>query len=184
MCEEVDGWVALTRGSSRSTPFDRLVQLYAECCVRARLAATVPAMTTNTNGSPSPHRSTVLRRAAKAKRVFPVISRSGRTFYEANGRSYGETAPHLQKQADAGYWIVGEAVRRDLEPMTVAVDGVVRRIYEVLDWKQDPSSGKWVADLGRLLTDADLNQSWPNYPYRSGDHCPTMRGRAYRPESY
>lgn len=141
-------------------------------------------MATHTNGSSSPHRSTVLRRTAKTQRVFPVISRSGRTFYETNGRSYGETEPHLQKQADAGYWFVGAAVRRDLEPMTVAVDGVVRRIYEVHGWVQDPATRKWVADLGRLLTDGDLAQSWPSYPYRNGYPCHTLRGRAYRPESY
>lgn len=132
----------------------------------------------------TPHRSTRLRHAAKSQRVFPVISRSGRTYYEDNGRTYGETEPHLQKQADAKYWLVGAAVRRDLEPMTVAVDGVVQRIYEVFGWTQDSESGKWMADLGRSLTDADLDQSWPDYPYRIGDSCRTLRGRAYRPESY
>lgn len=133
---------------------------------------------------PAPHRSTRLRRAAKAQRVFPVISRSGRTYYEANGRSYGETAPHLQKQADEKYWRVGAAVRRDLEPMTVAVDGKVKRIYEVDAWTQHAGSGKWIAHLSNQLTNADLDRNWPDYPYRIGDDCPTLRGRAYRPESY
>lgn len=82
------------------------------------------------------------------------------------------------------YWRVGAAVRRDLEPMTVAVDGVVERIYEVHAWNQDTESGKWIADLGRSLTNAELDKTWPDYPYRLGDPCPTLRGRAYRPESY
>lgn len=132
----------------------------------------------------APDTGTVRRRQHRSKRVFPVISRSGRTYREATGRLYGETGPASQRQADAGFWRVGAAVRRDLLPMTVAVGGTVRRIWEVAGWTQDSETGKWVADLVRQLNDADLEAGWPDYPYRIGDDCPTTQGRAYRPETY
>lgn len=131
-----------------------------------------------------PHRSTRLRREARDGRVFPVVSRSGRSYREATGRIYGEVSPAQQRQADAGYWRVGTAVRDACEPMTVAVAGKVERIYEVRGWIRDSASGKWVADLGRRLTNDELDRLYPEYPYREGHECPTRRGGAYRPETY
>lgn len=134
--------------------------------------------------APAPHRSTVLRRQAKQGRSFPVISRSGRAYRQSDGRLYGELNSSDQRQADARYWRVGIAVRQALEPMTVAVKGKVERIYEVRDWYLEPGQTKWTADLGRSLTDDELDLRYPNYPYRIGDDCPTRRGSAYRPEVY
>lgn len=136
----------------------------------------------------APHRSTRLRRQAKQGRVLPVISRSGRTYKDDDGRPYGEVDSQHQIQADAMYWGVGEAVRRDLEPMTIAVDGTVKRIREVTDWDYHAGTGKWIAKFGQsFVSEADnasLDSLYPDYPYRIGDDCPTRRGGAYRPETY
>lgn len=131
-----------------------------------------------------PARSTVLRRQAKQARPFPVISRSGRKFRDPDGRPYGEIGAAEQRQADAGFWRVGPLIRKAKEPMTVAVGGTVQRIYEVHDWEQDEESRKWVATLGRTLSDDELDQEFPDYPYRIGAKCPTAGGGAYRPETY
>ena len=133
---------------------------------------------------PAPHRSTRLRRQARQGRTFPVISRSGRTYRDDDGRPYGEVDCAHQQQADAMYWGVGEAVRRDLEPMTIAVDGTVKRIRLVTAWTYHPDSGKWIAEFGPELDNATLDRDYPDYPYRIGDDCPTRRGGAYRPETY
>lgn len=130
-----------------------------------------------------PHPSTLRRRRSARRRPFPVISRSDRSYQEPEGRQYGEGVPD-QRDADAGYWRAGREVREACEPMTVAVGGTVRRIYDVTGWTQDPNSGKWRASLGAALTDDDLDREHPDYPYRHGDPCPTHRGRAYRPEWY
>lgn len=129
-----------------------------------------------------PHSSTLRRREQREKRNIAVISRSGRAYRQEDGRVYGEVSPAEQRQADAGAWRVNGAIREDLLPMTVAVGGTVRRIHEVLDW--EPNGKKWVANLGRELTNADLDREWPDYPYRIGDDCPTRVGGAYRPETY
>ncbi|MFC6013102.1 hypothetical protein [Nocardia lasii] len=129
-----------------------------------------------------PHPTTLARRKQRTNRTFPVISRSGRSYVATNGRLYGEISPNQQRQADAGYWRVGEAIRAANLPMTVAVAGTVERIYEVNSWS--PHGDKWVAALGALLTDNDLDTRYPDYPYRYGDDCPTRNGGAYRPETY
>jgi len=129
-----------------------------------------------------PHPETIRRREQQAQRVFPVISRSGRTRVEASGREHGEGVKD-QRDADAGYWRVSQAVRRDLEPITVAAAKEVKRIYEVHGWTQN-EHGKWKAELGSLLTNEDLDRDYPDYPYRIGDYCRTQQGRAYRPETY
>lgn len=138
------------------------------------------------NGMPLPiaHVSTKHRRLAKTHRAFPVISRSGRSYREPSGRNYGKTVPALQRQADARYWRVSVGVRDACEPMTVAVGGVVERIYEVKGWYLEPGQTKWTADLGLELSDADLDREYPDYPYRRGMQCPTRKGGAYRPEYY
>lgn len=138
------------------------------------------------NGMPLPaaHVSTKHRRLAKTMRPFPVISRSGRRYKQADGRAYGETTPSQQRQADARYWRAGVAVRDACEPMTVAVSGVVERIYEVKGWFLEPDQTKWTADLGPEISDGDLNRLYPDYPYRRSSECPTRKGGAYRPEYY
>lgn len=133
---------------------------------------------------PTPHASTVHRRRAKTERAFPVISRSGRRYTQPDGRTYGETEPADQRQADAGYWRVGVGVRNACEPMTVAVGGIVKRIYQVQDWLPEPGGSKWIADLGPELSDDDLDRDYPDYPYRRGRACETRKGGAYRPEYY
>lgn len=138
------------------------------------------------NGMPLPtgHVSTKHRRLAKTMRAFPVISRSGRQYKQADGRTYGETTPSQQRQADARYWRAGIAVREACEPMTVAVGGIVERIYKVNDWYLESGETKWTADLGSELSDEDLDRHYPDYPYRRGYECPTRKGGAYRPEYY
>ena len=116
-----------------------------------------------------------------------MISRSGRRYREADGRWYGEVPGNNQLQADAGAWRAGEAVRAACEPMTVAVGGVVKRIYEVLGWHQEPGQAKWTAELGRELDDDALDRDYPDYPYRRSGHraeCEPRKGGAYRPEYY
>ena len=133
-------------------------------------------------GYRAPDPGTVRRRAQRAGTVFPVIARSGRAYRDRDGRIYGETVPDEQRQADAGYWPVGAQVRAACAPMVVSVGGRVRRIYEVLDWHA--VGGKWQATLGRRLTDRELSNEWPGFPYRVGDPCPTRKGWAYRPEVF
>ncbi|WP_300265503.1 hypothetical protein [Microbacterium sp.] len=154
--------------------------------IRAELTAEQVALLEEHGQPITPaHSSTKHRRLARAKRPFPVIARSGRHYREANGRRYGELpAGTDQRQADARYWRVGAAVRDACEPMTVSVGGTVQRIYEVRGWYQEPGQTKWTADLGRLLTDEDLDRDYPDYPYRYGNECKTSGGGAYRPEYY
>lgn len=128
------------------------------------------------------HQSTEYRRKLRTQRVFPVIARSGRAYIEDTGRPYGEVGASQQRQADAGSWRAGQAVRDQCEPMTVSVTGTVERIYKVNSWAK--KGRKWVADLGPELSDADLDAHYPDYPYRRGDDCPTRVGGAYRPETY
>lgn len=129
-----------------------------------------------------PHSSTQRRREQRNSRNIAVISRSGRAFRQKDGRVYGEVSPEEQRQADAGAWRANAAIRADCLPMTIAVGGAVRRIYEVQGW--GPVGKKWVADLGAELSDADLDRDYPDYPYRIGDDCPTHGGGAYGPETY
>lgn len=129
-----------------------------------------------------PHSSTQRRREQRSKRNIAVISRSGRTYKQENGRLYGEVTPEGQRQADAGAWRANSAIRTDRLPLTIAVGGTVRRIYEVFDWNSDGK--KWTADLGAELSNADLDRDFPDFPYRIGDDCPTRMGGAYRPETY
>lgn len=128
------------------------------------------------------HPSTEYRRRLRAERAFPVIARSGRTYMQDNGRRYGEVSAAEQRQADAGSWRAGQEVREQSSPMTVSVAGKVERIYEVNSWHKN--GHKWQADLGRELSDSDLDSDYPDYPYRHGDACPTRKGGAYRPETY
>ena len=131
-----------------------------------------------------PDPSTLRRRQQRdpGQRAIAVISRSGRTYRQDDGRTYGEVTPPKQKQADAGAWRVNARVREHCEPLTVAVAGTVKRIYEVHAWK--PHGAKWTADLGDEMTNEDLDRNYPDYPYRLGDDCPTRQGGAYRPEFY
>lgn len=131
-----------------------------------------------------PDPSTLRRRQQRdpGQRAIAVISRSGRAYRQDDGRTYGEVDPPEQRQADAGAWRVNAAVREHCEPLTVAVRGTVKRIYEVRDWH--PDGPKWNADLGQELTNDDLDRDYPDFPYRVGDKCLTRVGGAYRPEFY
>lgn len=129
-----------------------------------------------------PHPSTQRRRQQRAKHNIAVVSRSGRSYRQDDGRVYGEVASAEQRQADAGAWRANAAIRAEALPLTIAVGGTVRRIYEVRTWS--PDGKKWTADLGGELTSADLDRNYPGFPYRVGDDCPTKGGGAYRPETY
>lgn len=154
----------------------RLLQLLDEN--RARQLTTTSTATLATQRGVAP--STVFRQKAAALRGAPTISRRSRTYTEDSGRVYGEVDAGQQRQSDAGPWRVGAAIRQQLEPLTIAVDGVVVRIYEVKGWTRntDPEGGGWVADLGNLMSSADLDAT---YPYRIGDALPTHAGGAYLP---
>lgn len=130
-----------------------------------------------------PHPSTQRRREQRTRRNIAVISRSGRAFQQEDGRVYGEVSPEEQRQADAGSWKSNPGIRNDCLPLTIAVGGTVRRIYEVFSWEPDGGK-KWVADLGKELSNADLDRDYPEFPYRIGDDCPTRKGGAWRPETY
>ena len=129
-----------------------------------------------------PHPSTLTRRRHRQQRTFAVISRSGKAYTASDGTEYGEVSAAQQRRSDAGVWRAGKAVRDELLPMTVAVGGIVKRIYEVNGWHQVDS--KWEAELGPMLSNDELDANYPDYPYRLGDSCPTRIGGAYRPESY
>lgn len=129
-----------------------------------------------------PHRTTQQRRAQRTSRNIAVISRSGRSYRQDDGRVYGEVDIANQRQADAGAWRANAAIRADCLPLVVGVAGETKRIWEVLSWH--PDGKKWTAELGRLLTDEELDEEYPDLPYRYGSPCPTRRGGAYRPETY
>ncbi|MDN6148847.1 MAG: hypothetical protein L0I94_08420 [Yaniella sp.] len=129
-----------------------------------------------------PHSSTVRRRHQKKNRAVAVISRSGRAYRQEDGRVYGEVDSANQRQSDAGPWPANVAIRRDCLPITIAVGGQVRRVYEVHDWYRNGK--KWSANLGREINNEILDRVYPDFPYRIGDDCPTRRGGAYRPEYY
>lgn len=129
-----------------------------------------------------PHPSTQRRRQQRSRHNIAVVSRSGRSYRQDDGRVYGEVTSAEQRQADAGAWRANAAIRAEALPLTIAVGGTVRRIYEVRAWS--PDGKKWTADLGAELADADLDRDYPGFPYRVGDDCPTRGGGAYRPETY
>lgn len=129
-----------------------------------------------------PHPSTQRRRQQRSRHNIAVVSRSGRSYRQDDGRVYGEVTSAEQRQADAGAWRANAAIRAEALPLTIAVGGTVRRIYEVRAWS--PDGKKWTADLGVELTGADLDRDYPGFPYRVGDDCPTRGGGAYRPETY
>lgn len=90
-----------------------------------------------------------------------------------------------QRQADAGHWRVGTAVREQCRPLAVAVDGIVARIYAVEGWRAiDDDRRYWSADLGPALTDDELAALDTDYPLHVGDPLPTHKGGAYRPIWY
>lgn len=116
-------------------------------------------------------------------RQFLVINRTGTVYVEPSGRAYGEL-DNDQRQADAGYWSTNPNVRASCEPLTVAVNDEVQRIYEVHAWH--PYGEKWVAELGRSLTNAELDQHWGDYPFRIGSYCPPSPNppKAHYPKPY
>jgi len=94
-------------------------------------------------------------------RWIPTVSRRDRE-HDENGRHYGETVdPAEQLQADLGWWALGHRVRYQKLPLVVAVDEKIVRIREVEGWVQDPGTRKWRAEGGRLLTDDELPEWWP-----------------------
>lgn len=132
-----------------------------------------------------PDSSTVRRRQQReAGHAILVVSRRNRAYRQGDGRTYGEVDPAEQTQADAGAWFTNPSIRRDLLPMPVAVEGIVSRIWEVLDWERVPGTTKWAATFGRQLTDAELDREYPDFPYRHGDPCPTKNGRGHYPQYY
>lgn len=133
-------------------------------------------------------RSTIHRQRARSVAVAPTISRRSRTRVDAaTGRRYGELPAGSpdQRQADAGHWRVGAAVREQCRPLAVAVDGIVARIYPVGGWQPiDDDRRYWSPDLGPACTDVELAVLDADYPLHVGDPLPTHKGGAYRPIWY
>ncbi|MGP9760958.1 hypothetical protein [Corynebacterium sp. AOP12-C2-36] len=112
--------------------------------------------------------------------VWPTIARRGIEHVESDReRVYGATTdPIQQRQADAGYWRAGEAIREQCLPLIVSEDGIVVRAWSVNEWSQN-EYGKWAADLGRALDNSDLEEL--RSPLLIGDALPTAGQTAFWP---
>jgi hypothetical protein len=121
----------------------------------------------------------------QGQRVAVVISRRDRVRQDeaVPHRAYGEVGGAGQYDSDRGGWAAGAAVRAQARYAIVAVDSIVRRVYEIDRW--DRWAGKWrfTAVGGRELTASQIDAAYRagDLPLRPGDECPTRRGGAYRP---
>ncbi|MFD5552261.1 hypothetical protein ACFWIA_00285 [Streptomyces sp. NPDC127068] len=122
------------------------------------------------------------------KKVAAVISRRGRVREDpADPRgAYGEVGDAGQYASDRGIWPIGKRVRAEAQYAIVAVDGLVRRVYELdPDGWSEVESSKWefTAVGNRELTKDEIDAAYEagNLPLRPGDDCPTRAGGAYRP---
>ncbi len=123
-----------------------------------------------------------------------VISRRDRQHETRDGdprERVGEIGGPDQYDADRGVWRVGASVRATARHAVIAVDGSVRRVYEIDPdgWEPNPDNPReWrfraVGD--RALAPevvAELHAAW-ELPYAIGSSCPTRPGGAYRPERF
>jgi len=126
------------------------------------------------------------RFAAKAgNQVVVVISRRRRIHRAPGGHSerFGEVGGAAQYASDRKPWAVGDDVRTAARHAVVAVDGIVKRVYEIdpAHW-QPCGNHKWAFE-GRPLTPGEtaLLHNKGTLPFAIGDACPTRAGGAYRP---
>lgn len=127
-----------------------------------------------------------LRRSGE--RVAVVISRRDRVREhpdDPRGR-VGEVGGAEQYDNDRGIWPIGEKVRAEAKYAVVAVDGSVRRVYEIApdSWEEvQPRLWQFDAVGDRALTAEEIDAAYGSgeLPLRPSDDCPTRAGGAYRP---
>lgn len=92
-------------------------------------------------------------------RYVPTVWRRDREWKQPDGRLYGETSEHEQEQADRRYWAVGKEVRAQKQPLVVAVEGTIERVYHVSGWIQEAGQTKYSA-LGSGTWATGAAPSW------------------------
>ncbi|MBV7249293.1 hypothetical protein [Streptomyces sp. MW-W600-10] len=120
--------------------------------------------------------------------VAVLISRRDRVREYADdprGR-VGEVGGTEQYDSDRGIWPVGKRVRAEARYVIVAVDGTVRRVYEIApdSWDEvEPRLWQFEAVNGRELTAEEIDAAYQagRLPLKPGADCPTRAGGAYRP---
>ncbi|MFE2693735.1 hypothetical protein [Streptomyces mirabilis] len=124
----------------------------------------------------------------RGENVAVVISRRDRVReYPADTRvRVGEVGGPEQYDSDRGGWLIGKKVRAEAKYAIVAVDGIVRRIYELdpAGWREaEPNKWEFTAVGDRELDDAAIATAYTagELPLQPGDDCPTRAGGAYRP---
>ena len=135
-------------------------------------------------------RQAVEKRRARArqglKNVAIVVSRRNRVHYGPDG-AYGEVGGPGQYDADRGVYRIGEDVRELARYVIIAVDGTVRRVYQIDPdgWTDEGHPGYWEFHAlgGGECTPAEIDAACAagELPLRPGDDCPTRAGGAYRP---
>lgn len=130
-----------------------------------------------------------LYRMALSMRLAAMRSaRSGspRTVGWQSDTSYGEVGGPNQYGFDRLEWRVGEVVRNLARYAIIAVNGIVRRVYQISPegW-HETSPGYWESHAigDRVCTDTEINAAYAAglLPLRPGDDCPARAGGAYRP---
>jgi len=124
----------------------------------------------------------------QGERVAVVISRRNRVREHADdprGR-VGEVGGDAQYDNDRGQWPVGRTVRAKARYAVVAVDGTVRRVYEIApdSWEEaGPRLWRFAAVGDRALNAEEIDAAYRagQLPLKPGDACPTRIGGAYRP---
>ncbi|MER5555979.1 hypothetical protein ABT001_30645 [Streptomyces sp. NPDC002793] len=124
----------------------------------------------------------------RGERVAVVISRRDRVReYAADPRvRVGEVGGPEQYASDRGFWPIGKKVRAKARYAIVAVDGTVRRLYELAPdrWSEvEPNKWQFSAVGDRELTHHEITAAYQTgeLPLQLGDDCPTRAGGAYRP---
>lgn len=127
----------------------------------------------------------------RGERVAVVISRRDRVReYPDDPRTrVGEVGGDEQYESDRGTWPIGKTVRTKAQYAVVAVDGTVRRVYELVPdgWDQvEPNKWQFTAVGDRPLTEQEVATAYAagKLPLQPGDDCPTRAGGAYRPHWY
>ncbi|MCX4885978.1 hypothetical protein [Streptomyces sp. NBC_00847] len=124
----------------------------------------------------------------RGENVAVVISRRDRVReYPDDARvRVGEVGGAEQYDSDRGIWPIGKKVRAEARYAIVAVDGTVRRIYELdpAGWREaEPNKWEFTAVRDRELDDKAIAAAYTagELPLQPGDDCPTRVGGAYRP---
>ena len=124
----------------------------------------------------------------RGENVAVVISRRDRVreYPDDTRVRVGEVGGPEQYDSDRGEWLIGKKVRAEAKYAIVAVDGIVRRIYELdpAGWHEvEPNRWEFTAVGGRELDDEAITTAYTagKLPLQPGDGCPTRAGGAYRP---